>query len=77
MTDISYKVDSDGVAIITWDLENRSMNVLNAQSVNEYRDIVEKLVKDDQVKGIIIASAKEAFIAINASLALAIIIPFT
>ena len=39
------------------------MNVLNAQSVNEYRDIVEKLVKDDQVKGIIIASAKEAFIA--------------
>ena len=63
MTDISYKVDSDGVAIVTWDLENRSMNVLNAQSVNEYRDIVEKLVKDDQVKGIIIASAKEAFIA--------------
>jgi 3-hydroxyacyl-CoA dehydrogenase/enoyl-CoA hydratase/3-hydroxybutyryl-CoA epimerase len=48
MTDISYKVDSDGVAIVTWDLENRSMNVLNAQSVNEYRDIVEKLVKDDQ-----------------------------
>ena len=63
MTDISYKVDSDGVAIVTWDLENRSMNVLNAQSVNEYRDIVEKLVKDDKVKGIIIASAKEAFIA--------------
>ena len=63
MTDISYKVDSDGVAIVTWDLKNRSMNVLNAQSVNEYRDIVEKLVKDDQVKGIIIASAKEAFIA--------------
>ena len=63
MTDISYKVDSDGVAIVTWDLENRSMNVLNAQSVSEYRDIVEKLVKDDQVKGIIIASAKEAFIA--------------
>ena len=63
MTDISYKVDSDGIAIVTWDLENRSMNVLNAQSVNEYRDIVEKLVKDDQVKGIIIASAKEAFIA--------------
>ena len=63
MTDISYKVDSEGVAIVTWDLKNRSMNVLNAQSVNEYRDIVEKLVKDDQVKGIIIASAKEAFIA--------------
>ena len=31
MSDISYEIDSDGVAVVTWDLENRSMNVLNAQ----------------------------------------------
>ena len=46
MSDISYEIDSDGVAVVTWDLENRSMNVLNAQSVNEYRDVIENLVKD-------------------------------
>jgi 3-hydroxyacyl-CoA dehydrogenase/enoyl-CoA hydratase/3-hydroxybutyryl-CoA epimerase len=63
MSDISYEIDSDGVAVVTWDLESRSMNVLNAQSVNEYRDIIENLVKDEKVKGIVIASAKEAFIA--------------
>ena len=63
MSDISYEIDSDGVAVVTWDLENRSMNVLNAQSVNEYRDVIENLVKDEKVKGIVIASAKEAFIA--------------
>jgi 3-hydroxyacyl-CoA dehydrogenase/enoyl-CoA hydratase/3-hydroxybutyryl-CoA epimerase len=40
MSDISYEIDSDGVAVVTWDLENRSMNVLNAQSVNKYRDII-------------------------------------
>ena len=39
MSNISYEVDNDGVAVVTWDLENRSMNVLNTQSVNEYRDI--------------------------------------
>tara|TARA_B100000780_G_scaffold53536_1_gene33335 strand:+ start:6709 stop:8895 length:2187 start_codon:yes stop_codon:yes gene_type:complete len=63
MVDISYEIDGDGVAVVTWDLEKRSMNVLNAQSVNEYRDIIEKLIKDETVKGFVITSAKEAFIA--------------
>jgi 3-hydroxyacyl-CoA dehydrogenase/enoyl-CoA hydratase/3-hydroxybutyryl-CoA epimerase len=63
MVDISYEIDGDGVAVVTWDLEKRSMNVLNAQSVNEYRDIIEKLIKDETVKGLVITSAKEAFIA--------------
>ena len=26
MSNISYEVDNDGVAVVTWDLENRSMN---------------------------------------------------
>ena len=32
MSDVTYEIDSDGVALVTWDLENRSMNVLNVQS---------------------------------------------
>ena len=63
MSNISYEVDNDGVAVITWDLENRSMNVLNTQSVNEYRDITEKLIEDENIKGIVLASGKDAFIA--------------
>ena len=63
MSDINYEVDNDGVAVVTWDLENRSMNVLNTQSVNQYKEIIEKLVNDEKVKGIVIASAKDAFIA--------------
>ena len=52
MSNISYEVDNDGVAVVTWDLENRSMNVLNTQSVNEYRDITEKLLEDENIKGL-------------------------
>jgi 3-hydroxyacyl-CoA dehydrogenase/enoyl-CoA hydratase/3-hydroxybutyryl-CoA epimerase len=63
MSNISYEVDNDGVAVVTWDLENRSMNVLNTQSVNEYRDITEKLLEDENIKGIVLASGKDAFIA--------------
>ena len=63
MSDVTYEIDSDGVAVVTWDLENRSMNVLNFQSLGEYRQIIEKLIGDDAVKGIVLRSAKDAFIA--------------
>ena len=63
MTDVTYEIDSDGVAVVTWDLEKRSMNVLNFQSLGEYRAIIEKLISDDSVKGIVLRSAKDAFIA--------------
>ena len=63
MSDLSYEIDSDGIAVITWDLEDRSMNVLNARSMGEYRDILNKLIPDENVKGIILRSAKDAFIA--------------
>ena len=63
MADVTYEIDSDGVAVVTWDLENRSMNVLNFQSLGEYRSIIEKLISDDNVKGIVLRSAKDAFIA--------------
>ena len=33
MSDISYEVDNDGVAVVTWDLKDRTMNVLNFNSL--------------------------------------------
>ena len=63
MADISYEIDNDGIAVVTWDLEDRSMNVLNFRSLGEYGDAIKKLVADEKVKGIVLASAKDAFIA--------------
>ena len=63
MADITHEIDSDGVAVVTWDLENRSMNVLNPKSIGEYKDTIEELIKDEKVNGIILRSAKNAFIA--------------
>ena len=63
MADVSYEIDSNGIAVVTWDLEDRSMNVLNLRSIAEYKEIVEKCINDDNVKGIVLRSAKDAFIA--------------
>ena len=60
---IDYNVDSDGIATITWDMPNRSMNVLNEASMTAYAGALETAMKDEKVKGIIITSAKDSFIA--------------
>ncbi|HZQ00352.1 MAG TPA: 3-hydroxyacyl-CoA dehydrogenase NAD-binding domain-containing protein [Reyranella sp.] len=60
---INYNVDSDGIATITWDMPGRSMNVLNEASMTAYAEALGKALKDDKVKGIILTSGKDSFIA--------------
>ena len=60
---IKYNVDSDGIATLTWDMPNRTMNVLNEASMTAYAGALEDALKDDKVKGIIVTSGKADFIA--------------
>ena len=60
---IDYKVDADGIAVITWNMADRSMNVLNDQSIPAFAEQVYQAIGDAAVKGVIIASAKPDFIA--------------
>src|SRR6201996_1600778 len=60
---INYNVDSDGIATITWDMPGRSMNVLNEGSLKAYDETLTKALKDEKVKGVILTSGKDSFIA--------------
>jgi len=61
----NFKVetDADGIALVTWDIPGRSMNVLDETSSNELEEIVKQTTADAAVKGVVITSAKEAFCA--------------
>jgi 3-hydroxyacyl-CoA dehydrogenase/enoyl-CoA hydratase/3-hydroxybutyryl-CoA epimerase len=61
MTDFHYSVDADGVATITWDLPNKSMNVLSMEGIKEFDACIDKALGDDAVKGIIVTSGKDTF----------------
>ncbi len=64
MTDtIRYEVDGDGIALLTIDLPNASMNVFNAQLIEDLDATVDKVLADDNVKGAVITSGKDAFLA--------------
>jgi 3-hydroxyacyl-CoA dehydrogenase / enoyl-CoA hydratase / 3-hydroxybutyryl-CoA epimerase len=63
MTDFTMSKDADGVAIITWDVPGKSMNVMSKASQTELHDLVEDALSDDAVKGIVITSGKPDFAA--------------
>jgi len=60
---IHYAVDGDGIALLTFDLPGKSMNVLTPELMNELERCVQQAAADDAVKGLVLTSGKPAFIA--------------
>ena len=60
---IDYNVDADGIATIAWNMTDRSMNVLNTESMTRYFELVHQAVADKGVKGVIVTSKKPEFLA--------------
>jgi 3-hydroxyacyl-CoA dehydrogenase/enoyl-CoA hydratase/3-hydroxybutyryl-CoA epimerase len=60
---INYTLLEDSIALISFDMKNASMNVLNQESIAAFDEAFDKAVKDVNVKGIIVTSDKKEFIA--------------
>lgn len=63
MTDFTMKKDADGVAIITWDVPGKSMNVLSLDGAAELDALIDDALADPAVKGVVITSGKKDFAA--------------
>ncbi|MDE0851772.1 enoyl-CoA hydratase-related protein, partial [Yoonia sp.] len=61
MTDFTLKIDADGVGVITWDVKDKSMNVMSRDSMALLNDLFDQALNDDAVKGIVITSGKDTF----------------
>ncbi|MEL7491283.1 MAG: 3-hydroxyacyl-CoA dehydrogenase NAD-binding domain-containing protein [Pseudomonadota bacterium] len=57
---LSIDLDSDGIAVVTIDLPNQSMNVWNEQLMTEFAHWVDAFVAEDAVKGAVITSGKKS-----------------
>src|SRR5215475_5641857 len=60
-TNFDLAIDSDGIALVSWNVPDRSMNVITQHGIEELSAIVEQLAADAAVKGVVITSAKETF----------------
>jgi len=56
-----FDVDADGVALITWDMPGRSMNVLTPEVIEELNALVERIAAEPAIKGAVVTSGKEGF----------------
>lgn len=60
---IKYSIDNDGIAVVTWDVADSPVNIMNEATMAEFFSTINQAIADDIVKGIVIASAKKDFIA--------------
>ncbi len=56
-----FETGDDGIALITWDMPGRSLNVFTMKVMDELEEIVERVAGDDQIKGAVIVSGKDGF----------------
>src|ERR1041385_3775683 len=63
MTNFKLDIDADGIALVTWDMPGRSMNVIDASVTDELGQIVEKVASAAAIKGAVVTSGKDAFCA--------------
>src|SRR5256885_3127760 len=61
MSNFKFEVDAEGIALITWDMPGKSMNVIDMSVVDEIEVLVEKVAGDAAIKGVVVTSGKDTF----------------
>ena len=58
LTDFRFETDPDGIALATWDMPGRSMNVITEGVMDQLEQIVEQVASDPTIKGCVIATSE-------------------
>ncbi len=60
-TNFKIETDADGIALITWDMPDKSMNVIDGTVMDEMDALLEQIEGDEAIKGVVITSGKKTF----------------
>ena len=52
-------IDEDGIALVTWDMPGKSMNVIDVSVMEEWEKIIDQVAGDDAIKGGVLTSGKK------------------
>ncbi|MBI3276088.1 MAG: enoyl-CoA hydratase/isomerase family protein [Methylocystis sp.] len=56
-----FETDADGIALATWDMPDRSMNLITLEVMDELERVIDHVASDTAIKGCVIASGKATF----------------
>lgn len=63
MKTIDFKIDADGVAMLTIDVKDKPMNVITPEFLSDLSASIERIRDERQVKAAVITSGKDTFMA--------------
>jgi len=63
MKTVDFKIDADGVAILTVDVKDKPMNVITADFMDDIAKSAQRIASDDNIKGAVVTSGKKSFMA--------------
>jgi len=58
-TNFTIETDADGIALVTWDMPDKSMNVFTVEVLQELDAICDATTADETVKGVVFTSGKK------------------
>ncbi len=61
LVNFRFETGADGVALLTWDMPGRSMNVITYEVMDELEQVIDTVASDAAIKGCVITSGKSAF----------------
>lgn len=61
LIEFRFETGSDGIALLTWDMPGRSMNVITPRVIAELDQVIDHVAAESAVKGCIITSGKDSF----------------
>src|ERR1700678_1176315 len=61
LVNFRLETDADGIALVSWDMPGRSMNVLTPEAIAEIGEIVDHVANEPAIHGAVFTSGKEGF----------------
>lgn len=58
LTQFRFETDADGIALLTWNAPNRSMNIFLDETIRELDQVIDHVVATANIKGCVITSGK-------------------
>ncbi len=56
-----FETDADGIALLTWDMAGRSMNIITEAVMDEIDRVIDKVAGEPGIKGCVVTSGKASF----------------
>jgi 3-hydroxyacyl-CoA dehydrogenase/enoyl-CoA hydratase/3-hydroxybutyryl-CoA epimerase len=57
----TLETDADGIALLTWDMPDKSVNVITQTTLEDLDALVDEIIGNDEIKGAVFTSAKPVF----------------